>query len=764
MGIFGGRTTTYVSSTVYNLAGDLEEQPSVARSILVGQVLKPIKGTTYANVLNSSLMSGNGMKQRQFFRWAQTNYALGMPADKIGGSSPVDIPTIQGTMEYIVGLPSGDVLQISEALIDFSNVRYWAEEWILNNYVGLTDEDWSVEWIPTSLIIRVTVDPSIPGHVTHDIAAPADLIWAIGDPANRKLLYCFYRIFHLGSAGPQVLYTYRIGDGITLFDALSYSSTGSTSEFFPVIPLRLNNVGVLDSGLSFLETPVRQAYRKLTGQSLTKLVASIEDNPDLADIDFCFLVQGACLNSKDQASLNYLYQFFLQMMASQNTTKSSLDIYLDYRQSVLVDGETYTTWRSNKLTELAAAGTPSSSGALDIITSRLPDVSELQVYSPSLVAFNYVIQWLTISEEQFLGNAKSYDGDLTRGTLAKGDYWFIAGPDTTLPAAGALEAETIEKVWLFYQNDVGSYSRIEIQGMSHRNYVYGGVAVYTTAKEAVNNTTEPSGFLMPLHYPTFKDLSLLKCNQLATSNSYLVFNCYVEKKQRWYETGIFRIVMIVAVAVLTVVVPPAGAGLAGAGILGTNLAIGTSLGFTTATTAAIAGALANSIAAMIVTSLIQQGATMLFGEKFGAIIGTAISFLAMNYAAAYVNTGKFDIDWGSMMRADNLTKLTNSTATAYSAWNKAELSDRYADFGKLQSAYEDQAKVISDLSEQILGMTSGEIDPMMSLDDDEEYFAESPESFMDRTTMTGDDIAELSLAMVSDFAEMTLDLPDGVDD
>jgi hypothetical protein len=55
-------------------------------------------------------------------------------------------------------------------------------------------------------------------------------------------------------------------------------------------------------------------------------------------------------------------------------------------------------------------------------------------------------------------------------------------------------------------------------------------------------------------------------------------------------------------------------------------------------------------------------------------------------------------------------------------------------------------------------MTSGEINPMM-LTDATEYFGETSETFLSRTLMTGSDIAELTRAMVENFAEISLELP-----
>lgn len=780
MGWFSTKTTTHVSSSVYNLAGDESRRPKVLRSVLLGHILHDSE-ESFSSVLSRSLLNGVGIQQRRFFRWAQGSYDLGLPQARIGGASPVDLGAIQTAVEGYVGLPAGATLELFSAEIDYPNIAYWAEAWVMLTYPSAVPGDWSVEWIPFSSTIRVDVSTLDPLNPTHDIPAPADYLWAIsGGVTNRKLLYLSYQITGPGPGfvvDPVAFATYRMGSGNTVFDALTSASSTALGEFFPALPLRLNNVSLSDPSHSTIYPNVKTAFKKLTSGSIDKLLESLEDNPDIGDIDYCFLVPGVPLNTQNQVALAYLRNFFQQMAAIQVTPRIVLDVYLDFRKKVLQDNGSYTSWRAAKLIELDGASGLTTASEIDAVVATPPPVSEFQLVSEDLPSFNNVIEWITIGESSFFGNAKSYDGDTSRGELSKGSYWFTAGPDTVLPTLtrdpsdstswsnAIYPGATLERVFLFYQQGTNSYSQIELIGLSHRNFVYGGVAVYTSAKDALATLDEDSPFLLPLHYPTVNNFGLIRATELASSNVYLIFNCYVQVKQKWWQSGFFKIILIIASVVVSVLLPPAGAGLLGGGILGSNLAIGAALGFSSATAAAIAGAVANSIAALIVTTLIQKASVKLFGDKWGQLIGSIVAVISMTYAKAYMNTGSFRVDWGAMFQADNLTGMTNSISGAYTAWSQGYVSSIRDEMQDLYSSYEEQNRAIQEKLDAFFDESGQVLDPFALLDagDDnvfgiEDEVWESPGAFLQRTLMTGDDIAEVSQRMIENFAEDTLEL------
>ena len=132
-----------------------------------------------------------------------------------------------------------------------------------------------------------------------------------------------------------------------------------------------------------------------------------------------------------------------------------------------------------------------------------------------------------------------------------------------------------------------------------------------------------------------RKIPLRHSTQLSVSCYYIIFNCYKVVKQKWYETGWFKVVLmvvIVVVAMATGYIDPNAVGLVGA-----NAAVGAAAGFT-GTAAAMAGAVINALVASMVTQILGLITTAVAGPKYGAIISVAIMFIFMGFSA----TGGFE--------------------------------------------------------------------------------------------------------------------------
>lgn len=788
MGIFSDSVKTYVSSSVYNLAGDEDLRPQYLKTVLLGSVLAGNR-SGLGMALVSGLLGGSGMNQRKFFRWARDNYALGMPIGSTESSASVDGATVVSGLTPLLGLASNQSVQLLSASVDPADVDYWARHWIHTNRPTLTDDNWTADYNAASSAIMIEMTPLGTGTAIEYVSleAPADFLWGIVKTifglAPRRVLFVLYNVVTTlpngagTTIGASQLFTYRMGSGNVIFDAMQQTPL-DRYEFFPALPLRLDNKSIRHADLTTTFDAVKPAFKKMTGSSVDDLLDQIEENTSIGDIDFCFLVHGVSINSKENEAKRYLYKFFANLISVQQSGKVAFNASKPAQLSALQMVISTTRWLGNNTpavvsdpiaSQLSGGTMPASTGTVPLTTS------EVRVYSGKTPQYDQRITWNYIDETLGYGNGKTFDGNQSRGTLKVGDLWFFVAPSLNIP--GVLDTNyradgdhgrtqsyryisapySIERIYLFHQRSQFAYSRLEIVGMQHVNQVYNGKSVITSISQALALTDEESGFLVPLHYPSLSDMGLLRSTQLATANTYLVFNSYQVVRKKWWQKGIFRILLIIAMAIITVIVPPLG-GMAAGGILGTNLAIGAAMGFGTAMGAAIAGAIANALASMILTTLIQVGATKLFGEKFGAIIGTIASFMAMNYATSYAQTGTFNVDWGSMLRAENLMKITNSVTGAYTAWIQGDTKGIYEDIAGLDGDYKDRFDAVEDATKEMLGSTPSLIDPMM-LTDVLSQFSETSDEFVTRTTLTGDEIAELSQIMIYEFAQISLELP-----
>jgi hypothetical protein len=764
MGLFSSRTVTYVSATAYNLAGDEDLRPDFLKATLIGNALSEGE-RSFGETLLAAQMQGTGMQQRKFFQWARTNYAPGLPQASITGVREVDTAAVSTEIAGQLFLGSSDVLDVARAVIDNADAFYWAEAWVRLYHPTLSEEEWSHDYDRQAQ--EIVID--LVGTQVR-LAAPDDLLWALAEP-GRRLLFASYAVTSFDAVsgqsvqGTTEMFVYRMGTGNLVLDELEPPEQ-VIDEFFPVLPLRIDNRSIADPMHSEEYPAVEKAYKRLTGKRLGKLLESIEDNAAIGDIDYAFLVQGVSLNVKERDCKAYLYAFFLELIQAQTSGHESFMAYLhgnmaNYRATI-----EWQNWINSTHDEYRYEATETSFPAKVPAASSPPPQNILKILSPGATGYEQQLRWNFIKETQHAGNARRFDGDVSRELLKPGEYWFHVMPDYRV-ITRILERErdgeyvkhiytNYSRVFLFHQKGRHRYSRLELVGLEHLNFVYAGQAVKITLPEALADEEE-SGFIIPLHYPTLRKLSLLKATQMTTANTWVVFNSYQQVKVRWYQRGIFKIVLVIAAVIVTVVFPPAGGLASATGLLGTNLAVGTFLG-ASAASAAIVGAVVNGIAAMLLTKLVTKQSTKIFGEKLGAVIGTIVSFVAMTYGSQFMATGNLNVDWGAIMNVDNILNLTNSVSRAYTAWLGADTAELYDEMGNLKTEYENKLEDIQELSDEVLGMTSGIIDPMM-FTDAADQFNESSDAFLGRTLLTGSEIAELTHNLIEDFPEISLSLP-----
>lgn len=212
---------------------------------------------------------------------------------------------------------------------------------------------------------------------------------------------------------------------------------------------------------------------------------------------------------------------------------------------------------------------------------------------------------------------------------------------------------------------------------------------------------------------------------------------------------IVLVVVIIVVAVYTGYIGPESAG-----VFGTNAAVGASIGFT-GTAAIVAGAIVNAVGAAIVAGMITNAAIRVFGEEFGRVVGFVASMLAIN---AMSSNGPFSLanTWAEMTKADNLIRMSMSGIQQYGNYMQSQAMKLNAETQALLEETNTALKEINLLMQELLGDTGVDA---KTITDAMRYAAETPSQFLSRTTMTGNEIAEISIKLVEDFPAPQLALP-----
>lgn len=530
---------------------------------------------------------------------------------------------------------------------------------------------------------------------------------------------------------PLKIFIYQVGSGTTALDDLVINTSEDADDFLPPIPVRINNQFLSDSYLSDEYVAAKAAYKKLMGKNrFDELISTLEDNDNLSDIDFAYVVPGVSLNVVDNSCRKYLYKFF----ASQSSLYTDAD-YDPWRDSITAGQEEMDDWTAWLLAQGLPGdplyGTPEPTRG-SYATAPLNQV-RLRTTASGL-GYDTRISWQSINEETHSG--------LSKPDAKVGEVWFSQG--TVVNDAGSIyggslgelsaEDRNNRDLHINWQTGPSSWRSVTIRGLVHRNYVYGGKYVEIKAEEAMDDAEE-SGFLVPIHYETWRTMSARDSTQVTSACVFLVINSYQIVKQPWYATGIFKVFAFAALVVVTILYPPAG--LAGAGWI--------------TTTIYVAG---NIVATIIISKITTVVAVSLFGEKYGQIVAMIATFVMMNPEAFFQNGA---INLAKLASADTLIALTSAVGDGVSAMIRVEAAKTAAETQGVIAEYETQSKLIASMYAKNIG-DPGTIDPMSLTDTSNAvgFVVEPSGVYLGRTLMTGSDIAELSFSLLSDFTSLTL--------
>ena len=560
---------------------------------------------------------------------------------------------------------------------------------------------------------------------------------------------------------PLDLYIYRIGTGIAALDGL-FEEVADYGQFFPMIPFRLDNKFL--SEIEDLEDEyalAKKAFRKGTdGGKYSKIEDELADSEDIEDMDYIYVVYGVPLNVIDKSARRYIFEFFKRLQGDQIGGENSASDFANAMQAYRDAYDEWIAWRNDErqfpvLTLLPEPTLPPKPTlpVNEIKIQNLGDDGSLDIN------YDIRISWNFITEGE--GNGLGKPG------AKKNDIWFeylgetiIVDPTYTgmgsydLGFWGGVISDNVTKydtMRIWWQDENNHYKYIDISGLVHRNFIYGGKSVKITAKEALEDGDE-SGFLVPLHYATFRDMSLVDSTQMSTACVFLVINCYVKQKKKWWQSGIFAVILVIVVAVISVILT----GGSGVGLLGSYLSVGSSLGLT-GMGAAIAGSIANALAALILTTMITK-LTEDMGI-FGTILGAVLSIVLTGAIQNFTSGGGFFFDFSQLMRADNILKLLDAAGRGYAAYVQGSIEDMQQDLIKYQEDANEELKRIREQFFEQFGYGGGQIDPMMFVGDNSPVIAESRDTFLARTLMTGSDVAQMSHDLLHDYVELTTTLP-----
>ena len=663
---------------------------------------------------------------------------------------------VQTVVTYSDGSPGSDDTVTTDEDVEWSEIH---GEWERTDYMGqdpITDSIYSVRSIMYQDQVGAVVTDVDVDVTNEDIGGGVIKTTTVTTTTEILELTRTYRIdtqkITHQSRSPTTMLIYKKGDGNATLDAM-FAPPESTGEFYPFIPVRLDNEFISESYLPEIYELSKRALRRATTGNFDDIVENVADNENLKDIDYTYVTFGVSLNVDENASRRYVYEFFQTILEDAGLTEDGdYESWISSQQAAEDSVQAWNEWKEAQSDPMDPLyGTPEPT----VYSYPQIPTRSIRVASSNNTTMNYdmTIQWNNITEVVEFG--------LGKPDAKKGELWFEIGADDTytqIVYTGRLPLPTeieVSNITLFWQDEETRYRKLMFSGLKHINMIYRGKAVEITAKEALEDAEE-SGFIIPLHQLIYKQIGLKDGTQMSTACCFLVFNCYKVVKKKWYQSSWFR-VLIVIVAIVVTIYMPGAVGASGSGLLGGNAAVGAAIGFS-GSTAAIVGAVANAVAAMILVNIVQRGAVALFGDKLGAVIGAIAGIVALQVGTAMVNGASLSSSFGSLMRADNILKLTNAAGKGYMGYLSAENQEIMAKTQDLIEGYNTEAKELQDKWYETFGASHGIIDPTVFTNSTNSlgFSPEDQDSFLSRTLMSGSDVAQMSLDLLSNFVDITL--------
>ncbi|QHJ80081.1 MAG: hypothetical protein [Caudoviricetes sp.] len=548
------------------------------------------------------------------------------------------------------------------------------------------------------------------------------------------------------AAGKPHLLIYKQGDGNAVLDAL-FDTDATDERFYPFIPIRNNKAWVeTDPDIWPL---CNRAFKKATGGKLSKVVTELKKNDKIGDIQYIYGTFGCSLNTPEDTAKEYIYRFFNKAAAAfpPDPLYPTLDAVIAGFEAGNAAADAYVEWwnlhgeEGEDVTE-----PPPPLPVFPTIPSRTFRVSSDKGYKYDMsISWNYVFE-TSHSGEAWTGAKQGQLRSRYAGNVTLTRKNIRTDPDTNKLVVSTTNV-SMQELEMLWQTSATTYTKLRVLGLSHKNRVYKNKSVDTDVAEAMGDAEE-SGFIIPLNTSIYRSMSLTRSTQMSTACTYLILNSYKKVKEKWYQTGAFKIAVIVVAVVISIYTMGAG----GAGILGAYGSVGAALGFA-GLAAVIVGAVANAVAAMVLISIIQKVSVGLFGDKIGFIVAAVASIVAMNVGGALATGSTMSTMMGNMMSAQNIMQLTSAVGNGISQYINASTVDTIKEAERVMQQYNRDSNEIQAKYEEMFGTAGqGVIDPMSFVS------IESLDTFLSRTLLTGSDIAGMSMDMIGGLTDMTLSL------
>lgn len=493
------------------------------------------------------------------------------------------------------------------------------------------------------------------GYLAYDTPADVTLIEACARDDLGKAIKVIYTrripisggryryevIYELVGRKDSKQYTWTYDTGTTnKYPVLEVTLIKQDSPYYPIIPIRVANENIAESGKPH-RTKVKQAlnYLNLNVDDIYKSIKESTEESGESPADDMYVILAVSVASPKPAAKEYIYRYFKYLSIHSLNTKSDHDYWKQH-------GE--------------AQGFVLPTNKVVIKDSR----------------FNQEIEYDYIT-------TKIVKGSIGKKNTTKVSYMRNSGTVQVNTGSGMSSGYSRTTSGIKIQSQISNteYEEIYVHGLMCRTLVVGSSWEDVDLGSAFENPDAPTDgqcFLLPLHKDVCESLGPIKAHDLMYESIRLYSNDHHSYKKKWYQSGLFKVFVVIVAVVVSIWNAPAGVALF---------------------SAAMAGIVIQTV---IISMVIMPAVTTLLQDVFGERLGLLIAILAI----AMAGSGNFSV---SVENGVSMT-TTVTTQTAFaginglmsltSAINSFNTEDKMIDYGneikglqeELDAMYEEAAQ------------------------------------------------------------------------
>lgn len=509
MGIFGTKKEVYMSTLSSKLTEEVP--PLIEQSIRVAIR----KGASIGSTISQSAIQGLGIRAHQMYHYAEKNYTYGLPSGTSDTHTVSDI-AVRAAIEKELNYPVYIVSSIRSRCVPL----YWAQLFLhkKRDWEPSTDlvkappshNDHPVYFSAIKPLgdnrIRIVyscTDPrtGVPGTFTEDITTTVPM------KLSKDYFHVVYRKVMRETIDPTDHYwLYEVGSG--QYPTLETKhSIEVGSPFLPVVPIRLNNENkTTDESSDYFKSAKSTIAR--VGLDLKRITKNVLDNPNIDSVDNAYIVFGCHPKDSAPSVKLYIYELFKHL---QKKTKTTVTDYLIWQNK-----------RRNARTEY------------EIPT---PSYTTLWLRDANLewsISYMYIDEEITVDK-------------VGKGRLNECEVYVQRGDQHTI--ATGYYADDI--LVIRRQISPTQVSTIHVCGLTHNSYLYHGRPVSYDIRSAMEGN-DNEGFVLPIDINVMHNMGAIQAHDLMNNSMRIVFNSWEKRVLRWYETTIFKVVLVIAAIVYAI--------------------------------------------------------------------------------------------------------------------------------------------------------------------------------------------------------------------